>query len=96
MDENQIRWMIEKYVDIADLALNPDTERVNQILKGLAINERKGGFRYCPCRVLTHDKKKDSKNICPCFWHKQEIEQQGFCLCKLFFSKEKAEEVKKE
>ena len=95
MDEAQIRWMIEKYADVAGLALNPDKERVNQLIKGLMANERKWGFRYCPCRVVTGDKKKDAKNICPCYWHKKELEQQGHCLCKLFFTKEKAEEVKK-
>lgn len=96
MDENQIRWMAEKYVEIASLAFNPDNQRVNEIIKGLAKNEQKWGFRYCPCRVITGDKEKDAKNICPCYWHKKELEQQGFCLCRLFFTKEKAEEVKKE
>ncbi len=74
-----------RYAAKAGFKLNPDASKVYEILLGLARNRKNYGFRYCPCRPLSGDRKEDAKKICPCFWHRQEIATMGHCHCGLFF-----------
>jgi ferredoxin-thioredoxin reductase catalytic subunit len=76
-----------KYAKRAGIKLNPDKKVVERIIKGLLENEKKFGFRYCPCRVVEGDLEKDRLKICPCSWHLEEIKKFGHCLCKLFVKK---------
>lgn len=68
--------------------LNPDSEKVNDLIREMAENQVEFGARYCPCMTkrLTGDKKADAKRICPCAWHKEDIERFGTCYCGLFVS----------
>jgi len=54
------------------------------IFKGLNNNINKYGEAYCPCRVVSGNKKEDEKNICPCIFQKEEVERDGHCHCFLF------------
>ena len=74
----------DKYAKENGFQLNPDFKIVKNIVKALIEREKKFGKRYCPCRRITGDKKKDEKIICPCIYHKEEIKNQGHCLCNLF------------
>jgi len=94
--KKNIRKMCEDYIKKSEYVLNPDTKRVDFIINGLANNEIKNKWRFCPCRIVTGDIKTDYKNICPCHWHKDEIKEQGFCKCILFVSKDWAKEKQKE
>ncbi len=79
--------LIEHYVDYAadqNIALNPDTKRVELIVKGLLKRHATHGAPYCPCRVLTGDAENDKKHVCPCAYHLDEIARDGHCLCNLF------------
>lgn len=87
MTEEQVLEISRKYAEHAGFMLNPDPEIVDTVIKGLVANEKKHGFRYCPCRLVTGDKEKDRLIICPCVYHKQEIREQGHCHCMLFFGK---------
>lgn len=87
MKEEKIEKIIkeyEKYAKENGFKLNPNRKVVETIIKGLLINEKKYGARYCPCRRVSGDPKKDKSKICPCKWHKVEIEKKGRCLCGLF------------
>lgn len=84
MKEDELQKISEKYAKSQGFKLNSDKKIVEVIIKGLLANEKKHGFRYCPCRVITGDKEEDRKMICPCFWHKDEIKNMGRCLCGLF------------
>jgi len=64
--------------------LNPDKKVVDEIMQGLAENQKKYGKRYCPCRRVTGDVEQDAKIICPCVYSKDEIEKDGKCFCGLF------------
>jgi ferredoxin-thioredoxin reductase catalytic chain len=88
MTEEQVLEICRKYADRAGFRLNPDQEIVDTVIKGLIANEKKYGFRYCPCRLVTGDKEKDRAIICPCKYHKDEIKEQGYCHCMLYFAKE--------
>ncbi|MFN4133554.1 MAG: ferredoxin-thioredoxin reductase catalytic domain-containing protein [Candidatus Hadarchaeales archaeon] len=84
MEIEKLREMMEKYAKSQGYRLNPDETVTATILKGLLENEKKYGYRYCPCRVVEGDRTKDAPKICPCKWHKEEIEQMGHCHCGLF------------
>ncbi len=85
------RQMIERYLRGSKFVLNPDQKQVDRIVTGLAMNEKKFGWRFCPCRIVEGDMKKDAPKICPCKWHKDEIKKDGHCKCILFTSKDWAE-----
>lgn len=87
MTEEQVLELSMKYADKAGFRLNPDQEIVDTVIKGLLANEKKHGFRYCPCRLVTGDKEKDRLIICPCRYHRDEINEQGYCHCMLYFRK---------
>ncbi len=87
MTEEQVLELSKKYAEKAGFNLNPDKGIVDTVIKGLASNEKKHGFRYCPCRMITGDKEKDRKIICPCIYHKDEIKEMGHCHCLLFVRK---------
>jgi len=74
----------ENYAIKKGIKLNPNRKTVEKIAQGLMENEKKYGFRYCPCRRVTGNKEEDIKIICPCFYHLEEIEKFGKCLCGLF------------
>ena len=75
----------EKYAKENGWRLNPDKKIVERIVKGLLANEKKYGFRYCPCRRVTGNPEDDKPKICPCQFMQKEIEEQGHCLCGLFW-----------
>jgi ferredoxin-thioredoxin reductase catalytic chain len=80
----KLRKEIEEYAAEAGIKLNPDEKVIEKIINGLLVNRKEKGENYCPCRVITGDKKKDEDIICPCVFHRGEIEMQGHCLCLLF------------
>ncbi|MBN2042996.1 MAG: ferredoxin:thioredoxin reductase [Candidatus Aenigmarchaeota archaeon] len=87
MDEEKIGEIIsryEKYAKKSGFMLNPDRKAVENLVRGLLLNEKKHGSKYCPCRRVSGDKEEDKKNICPCVWHKDEIRKMGHCHCMLF------------
>jgi len=87
MNEEELKKVSERYADSQKFKLNPDKKIVESIIKGLLANEKKFGYRYCPCRAVIGNKEMDRKIICPCVFHKDEIKRMGHCLCGLFVSK---------
>lgn len=87
MDAEQLGKLMQRYAESQGFQLNPDKKIVDLVLQGLLRNEKKFGYRYCPCRAIVGDKKEDAPKICPCKWHKDEIRQMGHCLCGLFVAK---------
>ena len=86
--EQEILELSKKYAEKAGFRLNPNPQILDTVIKGLARNEARYGFRYCPCRLIAGDKEKDRKIIFPCAYHKDEIKEQGYCHCLLFFRKD--------
>ena len=87
MNEKQFLTLLKKHAKSQNIKINPDTELVMSLIKGMLANEKEHGFRYCTCRILTGDKEKDKKNICPCAYHLEEIKSQGSCLCGIFLKR---------
>lgn len=85
--ENELYLNLKMHAEEEGLVLNPDSEILEKVIKGMVkIKEKKGEF-YCPCRLVTGNKEIDDKIICPCEYHKKEIEEHGHCHCYLFFRK---------
>ena len=82
----EIKARMQAYADSQGFVLNPNTDKLNLVIKGLHNNAVKRGAEYCPCRIRTGDPEEDKNIICPCIFHKDEIAKQGFCHCHLFYS----------
>lgn len=87
MNEKEVLEISKRYAKSQGFKLNPDKKIVDTTIKGLVANERKYGFRYCPCRMVTGIPERDKDIICPCAFHKTEIKNLGHCLCGLFVSR---------
>jgi len=75
--------------------LNPDTEFVKGIARGLLVNQKRYGYMSCPCRLALRDGRKDLDIICPCVYMPPDVKEFGTCYCGLYVSKE-VKEGKKE
>jgi ferredoxin-thioredoxin reductase catalytic chain len=67
--------------------LNADADFVRGLVKGLLINERRYGYRACPCRLASGDKAEDLDIICPCDYRDADVAVFGACFCALYVSK---------
>jgi ferredoxin-thioredoxin reductase catalytic chain len=66
--------------------LNPDVEFGKELVKGLIINERRYGYRSCPCRLASGHKADDLDVICPCDYRDPDITEYNACYCALYIS----------
>lgn len=83
-EELNIRKTIHEFLGHSPYKLNPDTEIVGRVIKGLVMRTIKYGHAYCPCRLVMGDTEKDKNIICPCVYHAEEIKRNGECHCNLF------------
>jgi len=86
-EREKIGKIIEEYEEYAarnGYKLNQNREILEGLIRGLLENEKKYGFRYCPCRIVSGNSEEDKSKICPCRFISKEIEEQGHCLCGLF------------
>lgn len=67
--------------------LNPDADFVKGLARGLLINERRYGYRACPCRLASGVKAEDLDLICPCDYRDTDITEFGACYCALYVSR---------
>lgn len=68
--------------------LNPDSEFTKGLIRGLIINERRYGYRACPCRLAADDRETDLDIICPCYYRDPDLMEYGACYCALYVSGE--------
>jgi ferredoxin-thioredoxin reductase catalytic subunit len=66
--------------------LNPDVDSAKQLVKGLIINERRYGYRPCPCRLASGKKEDDLDIICPCDYRDPDLGEFDACYCALYVS----------
>lgn len=69
-----------------DYRINPDQKVTDDILYGLALNEKRYGYKACPCRLATGKYQLDCDVICPCSYCFLDVEKFGRCYCSLFVS----------
>ncbi|MDY6964542.1 MAG: ferredoxin-thioredoxin reductase catalytic domain-containing protein [Halobacteriota archaeon] len=66
--------------------LNPDLEFTKDLLSGLVTNEKRYGYRACPCRIASGSIEEDIDIICPCDYRDPDLNEYGMCYCALYVS----------
>jgi len=66
--------------------LNPDAGFAKELVKGLITNERRYGYRACPCRLASGNKADDLDINCPCDYRDPDVAEYDACYCALYVS----------
>ena len=85
----QIETEYQKYKREAESGgyhLNPDVEFTKGLIEGLLVNEKRYGYRSCPCRLASGKKEEDLDIICPCDYRDADVVEWGACYCALYVS----------
>lgn len=77
---------LDKEAEQSGYHLNPDTEFVKELVRGLVTNQKRYGYQACPCRLASGEKQKDLDIICPCDYRDQDLTEYGSCYCALYVS----------
>ncbi len=79
---------LKKEAEEGGYHLNPDKQFTLRLIQGLLTNEKRFGYRACPCRIACGEKSKDIDIICPCYYRDSDLEQFGACYCALYVSED--------
>jgi ferredoxin-thioredoxin reductase catalytic subunit len=85
----QIERLYQKLNEEAEASgyhLNPDEEFTRELVEGLLVNEKRYGYRACPCRLASTIKEKDLDIICPCDYRDADLSEYDTCYCGLYVS----------
>ena len=77
---------LKREAESAGYNLNPDVEVTKELVKGLLINEKRYGYRACPCRLASVKKEADLDIICPCDYRDPDLSDYDTCYCGLYVS----------
>jgi ferredoxin-thioredoxin reductase catalytic subunit len=66
--------------------LNPDAEFARGLARGLLVNEKRYGYRSCPCRLASGKAGEDRDIVCPCDYRDADLGEFGACFCALYVS----------
>jgi len=89
ISQREIGLEYERYKREAESSgyhLNPDVAFTRGLIDGLLVNERRYGYRSCPCRLASGKKDEDLDIICPCDYRDPDVMQYGACYCALYVS----------
>ncbi|OPY35957.1 MAG: Ferredoxin thioredoxin reductase catalytic beta chain [Methanoregula sp. PtaU1.Bin051] len=78
--------LLERETKAGGYFLNPDSVFVKNLVAGLLKNEKRYGYRACPCRLASGTREDDLDIICPCDYRDSDIEEFGACYCALYVS----------
>jgi ferredoxin-thioredoxin reductase catalytic subunit len=87
--KDEVKRLYEKLRDEAESAgyhLNPDTAMTRDLVNGLLINEKRYGYRSCPCRLASGVKEEDLDIVCPCDYRDPDLDDYNACYCSLYVS----------
>ncbi len=79
---------LKKEAEEGGYFLNPDEEFTKLLVRSLIINEKRYGYRACPCRLADGKKERDMDIICPCIYRDEDINEYNACYCGLYVSKD--------
>ena len=87
-DVEKLFKILNEEAEASGYHLNPDTDFTKDLLKGLIANEKRYGYRVCPCRLASGKKSDDIDIICPCDYRDSDLNDFGTCYCSLYVSQE--------
>ena len=79
---------LDREAESSGYHLNPDDTFTRGLIEGLLVNERRYGYRACPCRLASGAKSEDLDIICPCDYRDPDVAQYGTCYCALYVSQD--------
>jgi len=79
---------LDREAEASGYHLNPDVDFTPSLVRGLLINEKRYGYRACPCRLASGEKENDLDIICPCDYRDADLNDYGQCYCALYVSEE--------
>ncbi|HHT9151875.1 MAG TPA: ferredoxin-thioredoxin reductase catalytic domain-containing protein, partial [Candidatus Wujingus californicus] len=82
----ELRQWLEREAISHGYKINPDKNVIEEIIIGLARNEKRYRYKACPCRLATGKYQLDCDIICPCSYCFLDVEKNGRCYCTLFVS----------
>lgn len=77
---------LKKEAEAGGYHLNTDVGFTKDLIKGLLTNEKRYGYRACPCRLALGNKEDDLDIICPCDYRDPDLDDYGTCYCSLYVS----------
>jgi len=78
---------LKKQAEVGGYYLNPSVEFTRELVKGLLVNEKRYGYRTCPCRLAAGEKDEDIDIVCPCYYRDPDVSEHGACYCALYVSR---------
>jgi ferredoxin-thioredoxin reductase catalytic chain len=87
-DVEALRDRLAREAESGGYHLNPDTEFTLSLVEGLITNEKRFGYRSCPCRLASGNREDDLDIICPCDYRDPDLDEWGTCYCALYVSDE--------
>lgn len=79
---------LKKEAEAGGYHLNPDVKFTRELVKGLLVNQKRYGYRACPCRLAAGEKAEDIDVVCPCYYRDPDLSDYGTCYCGLYVSEE--------
>ena len=76
---NHLYEQLKKEAESGGYHLNPDVEFTKELVKGLLTNEKRYGYRACPCRLASGNKNDDLDIICPCDYRDPDLTDFDTC-----------------
>jgi ferredoxin-thioredoxin reductase catalytic subunit len=86
MTVEELYPILDRYARSQGIELNQDRPLVMEILEGLLENEKRYGYRSCPCRLASGVPEEDQDIVCPCLYSRPDIAEYGSCYCGLYVS----------
>jgi ferredoxin-thioredoxin reductase catalytic subunit/rubredoxin len=87
-ETDRLHGQLEREAAAAGYHLNPDRAFARDLAEGLLVNERRYGYRACPCRLASGDAGADRDIVCPCDYRDPDLDRWGACYCALYVSQE--------
>jgi ferredoxin-thioredoxin reductase catalytic subunit len=87
----QLQEQLKKEAEASGYHLNPDAQMVGELVSGLIVNEKRYGYRACPCRLASGIKEEDLDIVCPCDYRDPDLDEYGACYCSLYVSRDVVE-----
>lgn len=76
---NHLYEQLKREAESGGYHLNPDVEFTKELVKGLLTNEKRYGYRACPCRLASGNKNDDLDIICPCDYRDPDLTDFNTC-----------------
>jgi len=85
-ETDELVKILGRDAESAGYHLNPDADFTKGLVKSLLVNERRYGYRACPCRLASGDEQDDLDIVCPCDYRDPDLSEYGSCYCALYVS----------